>query len=168
MDFSPPGFYVHGILQARILEWDAISYSRESFWSRDRTHVSCKSIALQADSLLLSYWGYVVVSFFIPDIYLCLLFFFLLNMTYFIHHHIVNTFCPFCLPFLSVVCTYMFVLVWFVHLFEYFCLFFIFCIWAKSYDICLFSMWLISLSIIPSRSSTLSQMARFLSFFVIE
>ena len=27
MDCSPPGFSVHGILQARILEWVAISYS---------------------------------------------------------------------------------------------------------------------------------------------
>ena len=24
MDYSPPGFYIHGILQARILEWIAI------------------------------------------------------------------------------------------------------------------------------------------------
>ena len=28
MDWSPPGSYVHGILQARILEWIAISFSR--------------------------------------------------------------------------------------------------------------------------------------------
>ena len=28
MDCSPPGSSVHGILQARILEWVAISYSR--------------------------------------------------------------------------------------------------------------------------------------------
>ena len=27
MDCSPPGFYVHGIFQARILEWVAISFS---------------------------------------------------------------------------------------------------------------------------------------------
>ena len=27
MDCSPPGFSVHGILQARILEWVAISFS---------------------------------------------------------------------------------------------------------------------------------------------
>ena len=27
MDYSPPGFSVHGIFQARILEWVAISYS---------------------------------------------------------------------------------------------------------------------------------------------
>ena len=31
MDCSPPGSSVHGILQARILEWVAISFFRESF-----------------------------------------------------------------------------------------------------------------------------------------
>ena len=30
VDYSPPGSSVHGILQARILEWVAISFSRES------------------------------------------------------------------------------------------------------------------------------------------
>ena len=40
MDCSPPGSSVYGILQARILEWVAISFSRGSFWPRDRTHVS--------------------------------------------------------------------------------------------------------------------------------
>ena len=39
MDCSPPGSSVHGILQARILEWVAIPHSRGSFQSRDRTHV---------------------------------------------------------------------------------------------------------------------------------
>ena len=38
-DCSPPGSSVHGILQARILEWVAISFSTVSFWSRDRTQV---------------------------------------------------------------------------------------------------------------------------------
>ena len=32
-----------GILQARILEWVAISFSRESSQPRDQTHVSCVS-----------------------------------------------------------------------------------------------------------------------------
>ena len=32
---------VHGIFQARTLEWVAISFSRGSSWSRDRTRVSC-------------------------------------------------------------------------------------------------------------------------------
>ena len=35
MDCSPPGSSVHGILQARILEWDTISFSRGSSQSRD-------------------------------------------------------------------------------------------------------------------------------------
>ena len=38
---SPPGSSVHGILQARILEWVGISFSRGSSPSRDRTLVSC-------------------------------------------------------------------------------------------------------------------------------
>ena len=33
--------YVHGILQARILEWVAISFSRESFPLKNQTRVSC-------------------------------------------------------------------------------------------------------------------------------
>jgi len=37
MDCSPPGFSVHEILQARILEWVAISSSRGSFQPRDQT-----------------------------------------------------------------------------------------------------------------------------------
>ena len=41
MDRSPPGSSVHGIFQARILEWFAISFSRASFWLRDRIWVSC-------------------------------------------------------------------------------------------------------------------------------
>ena len=41
MGYSPPGSTVHGISQARILEWVAISFSRRSSQLRDRTHVSC-------------------------------------------------------------------------------------------------------------------------------
>ena len=44
MDYSLPGFSVHGILQARILEWVAISSSRASSPSRDPiflSYVSC-------------------------------------------------------------------------------------------------------------------------------
>ena len=41
MDCSLPGFSVHGILQARILEWVTISFSRGSSRPRDRTWVSC-------------------------------------------------------------------------------------------------------------------------------
>jgi len=41
MDCSPPGFSLHGILQARIPEWVVIPFSRESSQPRDRTWVSC-------------------------------------------------------------------------------------------------------------------------------
>ena len=40
MDCSLPGSSVHGILQARILEWFAISSSRGSSRPRDQTQVS--------------------------------------------------------------------------------------------------------------------------------
>ena len=40
MDCSPLSSSVHGILQARILEWVAISYSRGSSWLRDQTCIS--------------------------------------------------------------------------------------------------------------------------------
>ena len=41
MDCSLPGSPVLGILQARILQWVAISFSRGSSWPRDRTWVFC-------------------------------------------------------------------------------------------------------------------------------
>ena len=41
IDCSLPGFSVHGILQARILEWEAILFSRGSSRPRDQTWVSC-------------------------------------------------------------------------------------------------------------------------------
>ena len=40
MDCSLPGFSIQGILQARILQWVTISFSRGSSWPRDRTRVS--------------------------------------------------------------------------------------------------------------------------------
>ena len=40
MDYSQPGSSVHGILQARTLEWVAIPFSRGSSWPRDQTQVS--------------------------------------------------------------------------------------------------------------------------------
>ena len=53
MDYSLPGSSVHGILQAKILEWVAISFSRGSSRPRDLTNRGIKhgSPALQADSL---------------------------------------------------------------------------------------------------------------------
>ena len=47
VDYSPLGSSVHGILQARILEWVAISFSRGSSWPR----IEPRSPTLQADTL---------------------------------------------------------------------------------------------------------------------
>ena len=41
VDCSPPGSSVHRILQARVLEWVAMSSSRRYSLCRDRTCVSC-------------------------------------------------------------------------------------------------------------------------------
>ena len=49
MDCSPPGTGVHGILQARILEWVVIPFSRGSFQPTDRTNPG--SPTMQADYL---------------------------------------------------------------------------------------------------------------------
>ena len=40
MDCSPPGSSVHGILQARMLGWVAISFSKGTLQPRDQTQVS--------------------------------------------------------------------------------------------------------------------------------
>ena len=47
-DYSPPGPSVHGILQARILEWVAISFSRDL----PNPGIEPGSPALQTDALL--------------------------------------------------------------------------------------------------------------------
>ena len=41
VDCSPPGSSVHGILQARTLEWVPVPFSMGSSQPRDQTHVSC-------------------------------------------------------------------------------------------------------------------------------
>ena len=46
MDCSPPGSSVHGILQARILEWVVIPFSKGSSPPRDWTLVSCTGVRL--------------------------------------------------------------------------------------------------------------------------
>ena len=51
MDCSLPGSSVHGISQARILGWVAISSSMEYFWPRDQTHISC------IDRWILYHWA---------------------------------------------------------------------------------------------------------------
>ena len=49
VDYSSPGSSVHGILQARILEWVPIPFSSESSQPRDRTRVSCVAWGFSQD-----------------------------------------------------------------------------------------------------------------------
>ena len=41
IDCNLPGSSIHGILQANILEWIVIPFSRGSSWPKDQTQVSC-------------------------------------------------------------------------------------------------------------------------------
>ena len=90
MDCSLPGSSVHGILQARILEWVAISFSRDL----PDPGIEPGSPALQADALLseapgkllpkgnhfeLSELGFVISLFLPNDFYFCLLIFWVLD-----------------------------------------------------------------------------------------
>ena len=56
MQCSPSGSSVHGILQARIMEWIAVPYSRAPGDLSD-LGINATSPALQADSLPLSHLG---------------------------------------------------------------------------------------------------------------
>ena len=49
MGCSLPGSSVHGIFQARVLEWVAISFSKGSSQPRDRTQVSRRQTLLLAE-----------------------------------------------------------------------------------------------------------------------
>ena len=55
-DCSLPGFSVHGIPQARILDWVAIPFSRVSSWPRNQTCLLCL-LHWQANSLSLCHPG---------------------------------------------------------------------------------------------------------------
>ena len=49
MDCSPLGSSVHGILQARTLEWVALPFSRDSCWPRYWTGASCVADGFYTD-----------------------------------------------------------------------------------------------------------------------
>ena len=46
MDCSPPGSSVHGIFQARILEWGAIAFSRGSSVAKEKRESLCLATVL--------------------------------------------------------------------------------------------------------------------------
>ena len=62
LDCSPPRPSVHGILQARILEWVPIPFSRGSSWPRDQTQVSgiaCRFFIIWAIREAFLYYNWV-------------------------------------------------------------------------------------------------------------
>ena len=85
IDCSLPGSFVRGILQARLLEWVAISFSRGSFWPRNWTQVSCIAGRLFTD------WAtretclplLTTSSTFLPLQYIHWEYFFWLSLTYY-------------------------------------------------------------------------------------
>ena len=54
---SLPGSSIHGISQARVLEWVAISFSRGSFWLRDRTQFSPHCMQTLCATREVTCWG---------------------------------------------------------------------------------------------------------------
>ena len=69
-----PGSSVHGIFQARILEWVAFSFSQDALQPRDRTRVSCVSCTGSWISFLpLSQLGspnsQIIFTFLLPKMY---------------------------------------------------------------------------------------------------
>ena len=70
MDCSPPGSSVHGILQARILEWVAAPSSRGASQPRDWTWVWCL-LHWPADPLLPALLGKPCIFIYLPVLGLC-------------------------------------------------------------------------------------------------
>ena len=68
MDCSPPGSSVHGILQARILEWVAMSFSRGYSWPRDWTSISCVSCIGRQVLTTSIKWKLALTSFSVPRV----------------------------------------------------------------------------------------------------
>ena len=70
IDGSPPGSSVHGIFQARVLEWGAIAFSERTSYSRTKVKTQMKrnrrQLWLQSHSQL----GFSLTSFFLPKLFI--------------------------------------------------------------------------------------------------
>ena len=85
MDCRPPGSSVHGIFQAGILKWVAISYFRGSSWPRDQTQVSCEFITESPGSwspLVFTVFVILLLSSRIYACFLCIICIFLLIFSF--------------------------------------------------------------------------------------
>ena len=63
MDCGPPGSSVHGLLQARIRDWVAISFSRGSFWPKLAAWSAFACSLLRFSSLLLHWTGFFLLNY---------------------------------------------------------------------------------------------------------
>ena len=80
LNWSPPGSPVHRILQARILEWVAISYSRGSSQPRDQMRVCCISSIGRWILLSLSHLGSPFKTWHSSSLLLLAYFYFVVNI----------------------------------------------------------------------------------------
>ena len=63
LDYSLPGSFVHGIFQARILEWVVIPFLSRFSWTRDLTQVSCVSCIVGGSFTFWAIWeGWLLKS----------------------------------------------------------------------------------------------------------
>jgi hypothetical protein len=85
MDCSPLRSSVHGIFQARILKWVAISYTRVFSWSKDWTPISCIGRQILYHCAI----GYEVVILWLCPLYQLLMEFFVLFI-FFLTNELVN------------------------------------------------------------------------------
>ena len=69
MDYSSLDFSVHGIHQARVLEWVAISFFRESFPLRDQTCVSCTAGQILSHLSRLKKWAALFLFIYLTYVY---------------------------------------------------------------------------------------------------
>ena len=123
-----PGSSVHGVLQARILEWVAISFSRGSSQRRDRTRVSCIS-------------GRFFTNWATREAYLsCRAYFYMLtcHLNIFLAEVSVKVFDPFYAQVMY------FLTVWFYGFFEY--------LGYQSFFICVFCKYFLSVCVLSSFS----------------
>ena len=70
MDCSLPGYSIHGIFQAKVLEWVAISFSRGSSWTRDWTqvfHIAGRRFTIWATREVPYICVYICVCIYISD-----------------------------------------------------------------------------------------------------
>ena len=142
MDCNLPGFSVHGIFQARVLEWVAISFSRGSSHPRDRTQVSCivgrcfTLLATRGWGPIKCFWLWIVLLLF--SLYALIRF----NFVHILIFNLSFLFSPTYLFSVSVTLFLFCLLIWFLDST---------CKWNHPVQHLSFSVWLISLNIIPSR-----------------